>query len=474
VTDRIVVRRNTYHDSVTLMLASRDAESAPGVSFAAALAATPVNLQLLAERGFEFDAGVGPNDLIVAIRADRDDDADAAIRTVEERLSAQERDYRTADVPAPRSLRSAARADDDLNVAFVSVPGRFSAFEVAIALDQGLHVFCFSDGMAITDEAALKRRAVERGLLFMGADCGTAIIDGVGFGFANALQRGPVGIVGASGTGIQQVTCLLDTAGVGISHAVGVGGRDLSAAVGGTMALHALELLAKDDATEVIALISKPPDQEVARRVAERAAEVNRPVVLGILGATDMSAGGNVHVVASLEETAARCAELCGAEVDCFDAYEPKSRTPGEVRGFFCGGTLSHEASAVVRDSGRDALMIDYGDDEYTQGRPHPMIDPTLRNDRFAADATDPAVGAIILDVLLGYGAHADPAAELAPLIQEAVAARNGSLSVVVSLCGTDDDPQDLGVQRDRLSGAGAQVTRNAAHAARLAVAATT
>jgi FdrA protein len=462
MTDRIVVRRNTYYDSITLMLASRDAESHDGVSFAAAVTATPVNCRLLVDQGFDVDPELGPNDLIVAIRADNDDSAEAAARAVEQRLSGGDAGGGRAEEPAPRSLRSAAHADADINVAFVSVPGRFSAYEVATALQEGLHVFCFSDGMAIEDEAALKRRAVERGLLFMGADCGTAIIDGVSFGFANAVKSGPVGIVGASGTGIQQVTCLLHAAGVGISHAIGVGGRDLSAEVAGTMTLHALDLLAKDDATEVIAVISKPPDPEVARRVEDRAQSFDKAVVLGFLGRSG-----------TLENTAAQCAELSGGRLTVTDPPLPQPATAGTIRGFFCGGTLCEEAASIVRPHVPDAQFVDYGDDEYTEGRAHPMIDPALRNERFGRDSQDPSVGAILLDVVLGYGAHADPAAELAQTVERVIRRRDGRLSVVIALCGTDADPQNLSAQEDALRNAGAIVTYSAAHAARVALAAT-
>jgi FdrA protein len=341
----------------------------------------------------------------------------------------------------------------------VSVPGRFSAYEVATALDEGVHVFCFSTGMAVEDEAALKRRAVERGLLFMGADCGTAIIDRVSFGFANAVESGPVGIVGASGTGIQQVTCLLDGAGVGISHAIGVGGRDLSTQVAGTMTLHALDLLAKDDATRVIAVISKPPDTEVARRVADRAESVEKPVVLGFLGQSG-----------TLEDTAIRCAELCGARLALTDPPLPERATAGTIRGFFCGGTLCEEAASIVRPHVPDAEFVDLGADEYTEGRAHPMIDPTLRNERFARDADDPAVGAIVLDVVLGYGAHPDPAGDLACTVERALQRRDGGLTVVVALCGTDADPQNRSDQAEALLSAGAIVTYSAAQAGRVAL----
>jgi FdrA protein len=457
VTERVLVQRNIYHDSVTLMLASSDAEASDGVSFAAAVMGTPVNLRLLRDQGFAVDEDVGPNDMVVAVRADDEPGAERATAAVARRLAGGEGGTPARPEGAgPKTIRSAARSDPSVNVAVISVPGRFASYEAASAIEAGLHVFCFSDGMTLGDEATLKRRAIERGLLMMGADCGTAIIDGVGLGFANAVDRGPVGVIGASGTGIQEVACLLDSAGVGISHAIGVGGRDLSAEVGGTMTLYALGLLADDDDTEVIAVISKPPDPGVARSVSEAVEAIGKPVVVGFLGD-----GG------SLEATAAECARLCGTRIELDDASGPARVTPGEIRGFFCGGSLCQEAGDVVRRRIPAAEFVDFGDDEFTQGRPHPMIDPTLRNEALRRAMVDEDVGAVVFDVVLGYGAHPDPAAELASIVEDAQ-----SVTAVAALCGTDRDPQGLTEQKKTLASAGAIVTRSAAHAARLALAA--
>jgi FdrA protein len=404
----------------------------------------------------------------------------------------------------PRSLRGAAGRDPDLNLAVLSVPGRHLAYEAAQAIQAGLHVFCFSDGLDLATEAAFKAAAAERGLLFMGPDCGTAILDGVGLGFANAVRRGPVGVVGASGTGIQEVTCLLDAAGVGISQAVGVGGRDLSPEVGGTMTLRALELLAGDDATERLVVISKPPDPGVARRVAGAAAATGKPAVLAFPGlAAPPPLPPGVAFAPSLEAAAAWAidggAGAAGAPSPAGGAGgEPDppaavAATEGDVRGLFSGGTLCYEAMAVVAGVvGRVAsniplrpewrladphrsqghTFVDFGDDAMTEGRAHPMIDPSLRNERFRREAADPATGVVLLDVVLGYGAHPDPAGELAPLVRDALAERAGPLSVVVSLCGAAGDPQGLDGQAAALRAAGALVTRSAAQAARLALAA--
>jgi FdrA protein len=566
---RVEVRKGTYHDSVTLMQVSRQAEQLPGVEAAAAVAATPVNLELLARQGFAVDgAGLGPSDLVVCVRAADEAAADRALEEVEG-LLAGGRAGRGAGpgggagvgagvgvglgagagaVPA-RSLRAAARRDPDLSLAVLSVPGRHLHYEIAQALQAGLHVFCFSDGLDPATEAACKRVAAGRGLLLMGPDCGTAILDGIGLGFANAVRRGPVGVVGASGTGIQEVTCLLDAAGVGISHAIGVGGRDLSPEVGGIMTLRALDLLAADDTTERLVVISKPPDPQVARRVADAAAATGKPAILafpGLAGPPPLPDG--VAFAGSLEASAAWAAEAGsaastpephppvgapgshppvgapepaplvdgaptgrvtagGMSSDRVSTAPPGDRvsaaspevagspavTPGAIRGLFSGGTLCYEAMAVVAgvvgrvasniplrpewrlaDPNRSEghTFVDFGDDAMTEGRAHPMIDPGLRNERFRREAADPETGVVLLDVVLGYGAHPDPGGELAPLVGRALADRPGGLSVVVSLCGAAGDPQGLDGQAAALRAAGALVTRSSARAARLALAA--
>jgi FdrA protein len=469
--ERVVVRRGAYHDSVTLMLVSREAAAEEGAETVSVAMATPLNVDLIAGQGFELPPDLAPNDLVIAIRAA---DEEAVLAAIDRALARRDSGGGETERPAPRSLVSAARRHPELNLAFLSVPGRHVGYEAAAAVEAGLHVFCFSDGLGLEQEAALKRRALERGLLFMGADCGTAIIDGVALGFANAVERGPVGIVGASGTGTQEVCCLLDAAGIGISHAIGVGGRDLSAEVGGTMFRRGIELLAADDATEVIVAISKPPDPDVAAAITEAAAQAGKPVVTAFLG-----------VDGTLEQAAARAAQLAGGALPEFDETAPRS--PGYIRGLYCGGTLCDEAMVIVSERVGEVAsniplrpewrlesvhesaghtFVDFGEDELTEGRAHPMIDPSLRTERLRREAADPDVGVVLLDVVLGYGAHPDPAEELAPAIREARA------QVIVALCGAAGDPQDLEAQRRRLEEAGAVVTRSNAHAARLALSA--
>jgi FdrA protein len=498
VIERVEVRRGTYYDSVSLMMLSRDAGALDGVFDVAALVATPINLDLLARQGYQLPGDPpGLNDLVVAVRA-RDEHALDAVDDLVDGWSTRrdgDRDVAHGANDRFHNVRSLARREPDVNLLVVSVPGRYAAYEVAAGLEAGMHVFCFSSGISTTDEHTLKELAARKGLLLLGPDCGTAILDGVGVGFANAVERGPVGIVGASGTGIQEVSCLLDSAGVGISQAIGVGARDLSVEIGGTMTDRALDILFDDPGTQTIVVLTKPIGPVAASSLLSRANEGPKPVVLGLLGADPDPAGRGgttVHVVGSLEAAASAAAALHDRTLPDDDVAAP-GFTPGFVRGLFCGGTLCHEAAgaaakalggvwsniaipggAMVPDlwESVEHTFLDLGDEALTQGRLHPMIDPTLRNGRALREGLDPSVGVLLMDVVLGFGAHPDPAEALAPLVTELLDARAGSLSVVVSLCGTDLDLQDAGDQRQRLEAAGATVTRSAASAARIAVAA--
>jgi FdrA protein len=485
----VEVRRGVYYDSVTLMRVSRQLSARAEVSHALTAMATELNRDLLAQMGFDPPADAGPGDLLVAMRA-----ADQAVLAdAREALDALLADASSAHasgpglgtVPAARTIRSAA-GRIDATLALVSVPGPYAFVEAMDALTAGLSVMIFSDNVGIEEEIALKEEAARRDLLVMGPDCGTAIVGGAGLGFANAIRPGPVGLVAASGTGSQQLMSLLDTAGVGISHALGVGGRDLSAAVSGRSTLQALAALDADPATELIVIVSKPPAPRVAGLVREAVRRLNTPVLFALLGQEEDD----------LTTVAERALHRLGRAIPSWPHWPaPIAQSPGSgfLRGLFAGGTLCDEAMLIAMDAlgpvhanipltadGEPAwthgeaaqghYMIDFGVDELTRGRAHPMIDPTLRLERLAAEAVDPSCAVLLLDVVLGYGAEADPAALLAPAIQDALAARDGDLAVVVSLCGTTTDPQDRDGQAGALRDAGASVFCSNAIAARHAV----
>jgi len=461
-----------YHDSVRLMQVSRDVANVPGVERALVAMATDLNLRLLEEMGFDSAeaAAAGPDDLIIAVRADDQAASSAARAAVENGLTgptAAGSDGLFTPPPARTVVSAARRAN--ANVALISVPGAHAFVEAMDAVRSGLHVMVFSDNVAVEHEVALKREAAARHLLVMGPDCGTAIVGGVGLGFANAVDPGPVAIVGASGTGIQQLCCLLDAADVGVRHALGTGSHDLSAAVGAASTLQALTALDADPAIEVIIVVSKPPDPGVAEEVEKAVAACTTPVVVALLGDPDVT----------LERAAGAALAILGEPDVELPVWHPDRRPvprAGALVGFFSGGTLRDEARAIatpvlgpitVEPTVSGHRMVDYGSDQFTRGRAHPMIDPSLRLAELSDAAADPSTGAILLDVVLGYGAHPDPAAQLAPAL---TAASEAGVPVVVSLCGARRDPQGRDRQAAALAAAGAEVYLSNAAAATQAV----
>ncbi|MFF5109391.1 FdrA family protein [Streptosporangium sp. NPDC000509] len=462
-TDVVRTRTGVYHDSVSLMRVSRTASALPGVEVAVVAMATELNLQIASELDFDLPQA-GPADLLIALRGESDalEAASAELDGLLAALSAPSSGGGgDAELP-PRTVRAAAR-EHAADLALVSVPGPHAFAEALDAVEAGLSVMIFSDNVPVEQEVLLKRRAAERGVLVMGPDCGTAVIGGAGLGFANVLRPGPVGLVAASGTGAQQVTCLLDLAGVGVSHVLGVGGRDLSADVGGLSTLRALEALDADPATELIVLISKPPAPQVARAVEEAVARLGTPVVTALLGPGQAD-------LTSVTEAALRALGVpiptwpswpAPATTDAAPASPGLSGTgdPGaerNVRGIYSGGTLCVEAR-LIAGTGE---FTDFGDDAYTVGRAHPMIDPTLR---LEALAEVPPGDVVLLDVVLGHGSDPDPSARLAPAIAEAVA---GGVTAVVALVGSEGDPQGLAAQAGALNAAGAAVFTSNAEAA--------
>jgi FdrA protein len=438
-----------------------------GIADAGVVMATPANREMLAASGLlpESAAEAGEGDLLIAVRAESEAAAGEALGRVDALLQVRRggvvRGFR------PRSLEGAVKTLPGARWVLISVPGRYAAGVAEQALDLGLNVFLYSDNVPLADEAALKRKARDRGLLVMGPDCGTAIIGGTGLGFANRVRRGSIGIVAASGTGLQMVASRIHELGGGISQAIGTGGRDLSAEVGGITACQALDLLGRDPGTEAIVLLSKPPSPAVAARVLAAARAVGKPVVVNFLGfAPPVRRLGEIRFAVSLEEAAEMAV---GPHPRPLSHRPPFPRERGApalgVRGLFSGGTLASEVRLGLQTFlGADAgpAIVDLGDDEFTVGRLHPMIDQDLRLRRLRAEASDPSVSIILLDVVLGDGAHADPAGELAPVIEGVLNDRGSSLAILALVVGTDQDPQNLDEQVSTLERAGAQVFRTA------------
>src|SRR5712692_1725867 len=497
------VWRSSYHDSVTLMRLTRDLESASGVIRAAAMMGTPQNLALLREAGLLAGDGetAAPTDLVIAVLADSWGAADAARAVAERALVARRTLAGQGVAPRPRTLAGDLRAMPEATLALISVPGAYAGAEALKALRAGLHVMLFSDNVPLATEVELKRLARERGLFLMGPDCGTAIVNGVPLGFANAVPHGRIGIAAASGTGLQEVTCLIAAAGEGVSHAIGVGGRDLSDEVGGLMMAEALAALAADPATAVICVIGKPPGAETLRTLRSRLAGLGKPCVAHFTGdAADPTgtARGAPYTAASLEEAALAAVAVArgttptpvefGAPADAVaklveDELLPMRRNQRFVRGVYAGGTLAWEARSILESHLPDVVpgvtgggaahrVVDLGEDVFTLGRLHPMIDGTVRREWIEKEGADPATAVLLLDVVLGYGAHPDPAGEILPAIRSArrrADAEGRHLAVVASVCGTEADPQRRSAQVAALAAAGVIVMPSNAQAARLA-----
>ncbi|MDO9484943.1 MAG: acyl-CoA synthetase FdrA [Actinomycetota bacterium] len=468
-----------YRDSVTLMMIASKLQGIAGVERAGVVMATPANLEILATAGMlPEQLAATPDDLVIVVRCDDEQAADVAIAAATEQVAGvgQGESASTALV-RPGTLAEGVAALSGANLLSVSTPGAFAPLLIKQGLQAGLHVFCFSDNIAIADEVALKELAVSRGLLLMGPDCGTALIDGAPLGFVNAVSRGPVGIVSASGTGAQEVMCQLDAQGVGVSQVIGVGGRDLSAEVGASMTNLALDLLSADEETVCIIVIGKPPAPEVAEALLAKLAKSSKPVVVCLIGNSEVGTTGPVTTTATLADAATAAAILVGAPAldDAPLAVLPESGVHGGgVLGLYTGGTLASEAKYLLRENGVKAEILDLGDDEYTVGRPHPMIDPSLRASRVAEAGADPSIGIVLVDLVLGFGSSTDPGtplAQAAVLAQAAAKADGRVLHIVASICGTSRDPQSISGQRQLLLDAGVIVAESNAAAVRTAVA---
>lgn len=491
---------DTYLDSVVQLSGTRAMRDAHGVRWAAAAMATPANLETLAAQGFDPEQwrGAGANDLFVAIRGDSDDAVEQAVAAAEGAMFSP-RGSEAAQPgaePSVRTLGDALTRTPDSNVAVISVPGDYAALEAHKALTAGLDVLLFSDNVPVSAEVELKQRAERSGRLVMGPGAGTAMLGGTCLGFANATSPGPVAVVAAAGTGAQEAMSLLDRWGVGVSHVIGLGGRDMSREVGGPMARTALAALAGDRHTEMVLLVSKPPDPDVAREVLSVAADI--PVVAALIGldsGLDLPAG--VTQVRTLESgvlaaltTMGRAAPevAAGLATAVREACEALPARRTLLRGLYSGGTLCYESLVVLPSllgrvysntpiedgTGLPApegshICLDLGEEEYTRGRPHPMIDPEARIEILRQEGANPDVAVIVLDVVLGYGAHPDPAAELATVCAEVSA--SGGPRTVVYVLGTDRDPQGFAAQRKAFADAGCVVTETAARAALAAAA---
>lgn len=499
---KTVVLKNRYFDSVFLMRVARRIAAQPGIRDASALLATEANRSVLAGIGYGDGgrdaafAAAGPGDLVLAVEGE--EAPVAAVLSDPEPWLSREAGPAGDETARPRSIADAAARRPDASVAVISVPGAHAVREARAALEAGLHVFLFSSNVPVADERALKLEARERRLVVMGPDCGTGFLGGAGVGFANAVRRGPIGIVGSTGTGMQELSCLVHRAGSGISNGIGTGSRDLSDAIGGISTMAGIDALEADPSTRVLTVLSKPPGPAATERLRERLARCAKPTVLCLLGAS-----GDAQLAGTLDEAAARALGALGHPIPDFLRHDPaalRARARPElaklrpeqrhVRGLFAGGTLCAQAQTIFREAGlafssnsplpgmpalpdpwrsREDAFVDMGAETFVEGRPHPMIDGSLRRRRLEQETEDPAVAVVLLDFVLGAISSRDPVGELLPAIrgaQDGARRRGGHLVFAASVCGTEADAQGLLRQERALAEAGVHVFPSAAQAA--------
>lgn len=507
-----IVKRHTYHDSLTLMRLHGELLKQTGVRDAVIMMGTDENKRRVVNPLLLTDelGDAEPNDLVLVIAAETEKQLAEAASFAAEQLASGLKRQASAMEMRVRTLDSALQVQPHSNLVVLSIPGRYVRKEALRALDAGLSLFIFSDNVPLEVELELKETAMQRGLFVMGPDCGTAIVGGAALGFANAVRRGRIGLVGASGTGLQEVSCLIHHLGQGVSHAIGTGSHDVDEQIGGITMIQGLSQLEKDPATEVIVIVSKPPARTVVERVKGVAEMAHKPVVMNFLGADLTHAVDGGTFTTTLEATAVRAVSILTAEpegrvranllAEVGDLRAAATRVAGDllptqkyVRGLFSGGTFATEAAMILSELTGDIYSncrinqamalpdpeqsvahtcVDLGADTFTTGRPHPMLEPRMRRERVLKEAEDPETAVLLFDVVIGYGAHMDPAGQLARYVREARALAESEgrrLPVVASVCGVPDDPQDRHIQIKTLRDTGVMVMPSNALATRVA-----
>jgi FdrA protein len=485
----IVVHRNTYFDSATLMAAAQRVKKHFKLRESVAVMGTPNNKALLIEAGFDASAVevAMARDLVIGVAADDKDSTTAAAEALRAEIADASPARESAAAFLPATIGEAANAVPGLNMALISTPGEYAALEAHRALDAGLHVMMFSDNVSLADEKSLKEKAAKKGLLMMGPDCGTAIINGVPLAFANVVKRGRIGIVAAAGTGLQEVACLIDRLGGGVSQGIGTGGRDVKDAIGGLQMIQGIRALMEDDETDVVVIVSKPPQPRTLNAILREVMSAPKPVVIAALGSepSRIEAAGAVFA-GTLADAANRAVEACGIAPmhtertvpDAATAVKRLDRRRRYLRALYTGGTLCHEALILISGrfplksnvairpkdampdpfSGDGHIAVDLGEDIFTHGRPHPMIEPSIRVERLERELRDPELAVILLDCVLGYGSHADPAGAMEDVVKSARMLPDGGPVVVASVTGTEADPQRLNDQVRKLMSIGVHV----------------
>lgn len=492
-----IIKENTYQDSIVLMLLSNKLNSIDGVKKVSVMMGTPANKDIFRASGLGSDEldQANPNDIVVVIDTEYESKVTEVDEMVEATLKGENSVDATSNEQEAHNWKRAMELANNPNMALISIPGQYAAMEAENALNEGLHVFMFSDNVPKADEVRLKEMAHEKGLLVMGPDCGTGIIHSVPLAFTNIVKEGNIGLVGASGTGIQEVTTIIDREGTGVTNAIGTGGRDLSTEIGAITMLDSIKALNQDPKVKVITVISKPPAKEVKDKVLNVLRNIEKPVVTLFLGDMPTYHEPGIYHAYTLEEAARVSVQLSNGEVPNF---KPSILTDIDVnfvdgqigiKGFYSGGTLAYEAAMLINHTLKNTksekqegymlkteahAVIDLGDDIYTQGKPHPMIDPEKRIEMLEAAIEDETTAVILLDDVIGNGSHDDMASELAPTISKVIQHakdRGRNIVVLATVVGTEQDHQGYQQQIDILKRAGAvicetndQMVRTAIH----------
>ncbi len=492
------IKQGEYFDSVTLMIVSKELNKVEGVNDSSAIMGTGENKAILKMAGLYVEAfdKADDTDMLISIDSENETAYKNALEQLDKELDAvRNKSSETGDF-SPKSFEGAVEIMPEANLSLISVAGKYASQEAQKALDNNMHVMMFSDNVSVADEINLKNQAKEKGLLMMGPDCGTAIINGVPLAFANVTTKGKIGLVAASGTGLQEVSSIITNLGEGISQAIGTGGRDVKEEVGGIMFIEALKALNADQQTEVIVLVSKPPHISVLEKIGEEVKKITKPVVAIFIGADKKTVeksgaivAGNLAEAANMAVAAARgekyTPKLATEQLEETAKKAVENNSGKYLRGLFSGGTLCDETQLLLKETvgyvysntplnpdfqlnsiwqSQKNTILDMGEDEFTAGRPHPMIDFSLRMKRIIEEAKDPETAIILLDVVLGYGSHLNPEEELVPAFAEAKKI-NPNVAIICSITGTDGDPQNRAKVKSELEKAGAIILANNAEA---------
>jgi FdrA protein len=498
---RTFIRKNEYRDSYYLMRLSNEISSWAGVRQATVIMGTPNNKQILEQLGL-FSAAVesaSSDDLIIAVELESSLDINQFESDFEQIFTRDQGVGQRGQLH--HNLESALDENPDANLVVISTPGNQAVELAREALRRGKHVFCFSHHISLEEELELKRIAIDQQLLMMGPDCGTSILDGIGYGFANKVRLGNIGLVSASGSGLQEVSTLIHRGGGGVSQAIGVGGRDMLSPIDGLMSVQAIKMIAQESLTDCLVILGKKSSTRGRQTILKAARKTGLPIIANFYNENDLPIQNGKFIFAeTYEECAMRALETVGQEWNIpTEGNQAKEWvdsnlariSPGQwaIRGLFSGGSLCREAAIILAGNGlliqtdpnstnkpmvSSHVLVDLGEEQYTEGRPHPFIDSRLRNLEIKKAYSDPDVAVILLDIVLGWGCSPDPAGDVVRAMDEASIHMKNSPGIICSICGTSDDYQGYEDQKNKLVATGVYVAETNAAATRLALALTT